>query len=73
MIIFNDDKPGVIGSVGTLLGKHGININTMGVGHKAEQGKAILAVSLDKTLDEKAIADIKGLGFVKEIYVCQLQ
>jgi D-3-phosphoglycerate dehydrogenase len=73
MIIFNDDKPGVIGSVGTLLGKHGINVNTMGVGHKAEQGKAILAVSLDKTLDEKAIADIKALGFVKEVYVCQLQ
>jgi D-3-phosphoglycerate dehydrogenase len=73
MIIFNDDKPGVIGSVGTLLGKHGININTMGVGHKAEQGKAILAVSLDKPLDEKAIADVKALGFVKEVYVCVLQ
>jgi D-3-phosphoglycerate dehydrogenase len=73
MIIFNDDKPGVIGSVGTLLGKHGININTMGVGHKAEQGKAILAVSLDKALDNKAIAEIKALDFVKEVYVSVLQ
>jgi D-3-phosphoglycerate dehydrogenase len=73
MIIFNDDKPGVIGYVGTLLGKYGININTMGVGHKAEQGKAILAVSLDKALDEKAIAEIKDLDFVKEVYVCMLQ
>jgi D-3-phosphoglycerate dehydrogenase len=73
IIIFNADKPGVIGSVGTLLGKHGININTMGVGHKAERGKAVLAVSLDKTLDEKAVADLKGLEFVKEVYVCKLQ
>ena len=73
MIIFNDDKPGVIGAVGTLLGKHGVNINTMGVGHKAEQGKAILAVSLDKALDEKAIVELKKLDFVKEVYVCKLQ
>ncbi len=73
MIIFNDDKPGVIGAVGTLLGKHGININTMGVGHKAEQGKAILAVSLDKKLDEKAISELKELDFVNEVHVCQLQ
>jgi D-3-phosphoglycerate dehydrogenase len=73
IIIFNADKPGVIGAVGTLLGKHGININTMGVGHKAERGKAVLAVSLDKTLDEKAVADLKGLEFVKEVYVCKLQ
>ena len=73
MIIFNNDKPGVIGAVGTLLGKHGVNINTMGVGHKAEQGKAILAVSLDKALDEKAIVELKKLDFVKEVYVCKLQ
>jgi D-3-phosphoglycerate dehydrogenase len=73
IIIFNADKPGVIGAVGTLLGKHGININTMGVGHKAEGGKAVLAVSLDKAMDEKVVTDLKGLEFVKEVYVCKLQ
>jgi D-3-phosphoglycerate dehydrogenase len=73
MVIFNDDKPGVIGSVGTTLGNHGININTMGVGHKLEESKAILAVSLDKTPDEKAAAELSGLDFVNEMYVCKLQ
>jgi D-3-phosphoglycerate dehydrogenase len=73
MVIFNDDKPGVIGSVGTTLGNHGININTMGVGHKLEDSKAILAVSLDKTPDEKAAAELSSLGFVNEMYVCKLQ
>lgn len=73
MVIFNDDKPGVIGSVGTTLGNHGININTMGVGHKLEENKAILAVSLDKTPDEKAVAELSGLDFVNELYVCKLQ
>jgi D-3-phosphoglycerate dehydrogenase len=73
VVIFNDDKPGVIGSVGRVLGEHGININTMGVGHKREEGKAILAVSLDKTPDDKAASELAGLEFVNEMYVCKLQ
>ncbi|OQY05265.1 MAG: phosphoglycerate dehydrogenase [Planctomycetales bacterium 4572_13] len=73
VIIFNDDKPGVIGSVGKVFGNHGINMNTMGVGHEYQGGKAILAVSLDKTPSEKAAAELAGLDFVNEIYVCKLQ
>lgn len=72
MVIFNDDKPGVIGAVGTTLGNHGININTMGVGHNLKEQKAILAVSLDKTPDEKAATELSGLEFVNEMYVCKL-
>ncbi len=72
MIIFNDDKPGVIGAVGTVLGKHGINIQTMGVGQKAAEKKAILAVSLDAMPDEKAVKEIKELGFVNEVHLCKL-
>lgn len=72
MIIFNDDKPGVVGVVGMACGKHGVNINTMGVGHKAEEGKALLAISLDKAPGEEAVSEIGGLEFVNEVYVCQL-
>lgn len=73
VIIFNDDKPGVIGSVGKVLGEHGININTMGVGHKLDEGKAILAVSLDKTPSESAASELADLDFVNEMYICKLQ
>ncbi len=73
VVIFNDDKPGVIGSIGTALGKYGVNINTMGVGHKRQQGQAILAVSLDKTPDAEACKELAGLEFVNEMYVCKLQ
>jgi len=72
LVIFNDDKPGVIGSVGTLCGRHNINICTMGVGQKPAEGKAILAVSLDKEPDAKAIEELGKLEFVNEIYVCKL-
>jgi len=72
LVIYNDDKPGVIGSVGTVCGKHKINICTMGVGQKAEEQKAILAVSLDREPDAKAVEELGKLEFVNEIYVCKL-
>ena len=72
LVVFNDDKPGVIGSVGTLCGRHNINICTMGVGQKAAEQKAMLAVSLDKEPDDKAVEELGKLDFVNEIYLCRL-
>jgi D-3-phosphoglycerate dehydrogenase len=72
IIIYNADKPGVIGSVGTVCGKHGINISTMGVGQKVDEGQAILAVSLDKQPEEEAAKELSDLEFVNEMYVCKL-
>ncbi len=72
LVIFNDDKPGVIGSVGTLCGRHGINICTMGVGQKPAEQKAALVVSLDKEPDAKALKELGELDFINEIYVCML-
>ncbi|MHC4315292.1 MAG: phosphoglycerate dehydrogenase [Planctomycetota bacterium] len=72
MVIFNDDKPGVIGFVGTVCGRHNINICTMGVGQKPAEQKAVLAVSLDREPDAKAIEELGKLDFVNEIYICKL-
>ena len=72
LVIFNDDKPGVIGAVGTLCGKHQINICTMGVGQKTEESKAILAVSLDKEPEASIVEEFGKLDFVNEIYSCKL-
>jgi D-3-phosphoglycerate dehydrogenase len=72
LVIFNDDKPGVIGAVGTICGRHNINICTMGVGQKPAEQKAALAVSLDREPDAKVVEELGKLDFVNEIYVCKL-
>jgi len=72
LVIFNDDKPGVIGSVGTVCGRHDINICTMGVGQKPAEQKAALIVSLDKEPVAEAIKELGELDFVNEIYLCKL-
>lgn len=72
LVIFNHDKPGVIGAVGTICGKHKLNIGTMGVGRVKAENRAMLAIDLDTTPDAKAIDEFKKQDFVKSVHVCQL-
>ncbi|MGZ4153957.1 MAG: phosphoglycerate dehydrogenase, partial [Actinomycetota bacterium] len=41
------DRPGVIGTVGTILGGHGVNIATMEVGRTDEGGDALMCLTVD--------------------------
>ncbi len=70
LIIYYADKPGVIGTIGTICGKHNLNIGTMGVGRVGD--KAVLAVSLDSCPDENVIKELKSLGFVDFFNICDL-
>ena len=70
MVVFNDDRPGVIGAVGSICGRHGINIGTMGVGRCKDQQQAVLAISLDKPPASEVMAEFVKQDFVKSVYVC---
>jgi len=72
VVIFNEDRPGVIGAVGTVCGRHKINIGTMGVAQKLEEQKAVLAVSLNQEPTPQVIEELAKLDFVNELYVCRL-
>ncbi len=45
LMVKNDDRPGVIGTVGTLLGDAGVNIADMDVGRAAEPGTAVMLIA----------------------------
>jgi D-3-phosphoglycerate dehydrogenase len=51
-----EDRAGIIGKVGTILGDHGVNIATMEVGRKAAGGEALMAL----TVDSPVPADVLG-------------
>lgn len=51
LYIEHQDKPGVIGRVGMVLGDHEINIATMQVGRKEKGGEAIMILAFDRALD----------------------
>jgi D-3-phosphoglycerate dehydrogenase len=72
LFLTNNDKPGVIGDVGTLLGKNRINIARMQFGRENEGGIAISVVSIDSPASKEILSDIKKLPnvlTVKQIHM----
>ena len=59
IIIQNIDKPGVIGNVGTTLGKHDINIGRFQLGRLGD--RAVCMVNIDTPADDSTIRDLQAL------------
>jgi D-3-phosphoglycerate dehydrogenase len=55
----NQDTPGVVGKVGTLLGSSGINIASMKLGRVPESGCAVGVVSVDGDLPDSVVQKMK--------------
>jgi len=64
LIIFAEDKPGLIGNIGMAMGEHNINIAAMTFGRKAAGGEAITVLNLDGPIDEKALLAIQDTPHV---------
>ncbi len=67
LFITNKDKPGFIGSLGTILGDAGINIATFHLGRSEAGGDAIALIEIDETPDDKLIDDICQLMQVVQV------
>jgi D-3-phosphoglycerate dehydrogenase len=52
------DKPGVIGQVGTILGRHEINIGTMDVGRASSGGTALMGLTLDSPVAPDVVGEV---------------
>ena len=64
--VMNDDKPGFIGRLGTLLGEARVNIATFQLGRVAAGGQAIALVAVDSAVSPKVLDDIRAIPLVKE-------
>ena len=73
MMIYNhDDKPGLIGYVGTVLGQHNVNIAQMNVGRKQPGGTAIGVLALDCEPPEEALREISAHQHITSVRVVTL-
>ena len=67
IVLINTDQPGVIGDVGTILGKYGVNIATFALGRSKEQAVGVVNIDEGQTPSEEAISEIQNLAAVKEV------
>ena len=60
LVISYADRPGVVGTLGRLLGENGVNIAGMQVARHSEGGQALALITVDSTVPQSLLEDIKS-------------
>jgi D-3-phosphoglycerate dehydrogenase len=66
LYVANNDRPGLVGRLGTIIGDCGINIGTFHLGRSAVGGDAIALVAVDQPLPESCLSRIAELPNVNQ-------
>ncbi len=72
LFMYNNDKPGVIGNIGSYLGKCNINIARMHFGRESAGGMAISVVSIDAPITAAQLEEIKKMPNILSVRVVSL-
>jgi D-3-phosphoglycerate dehydrogenase len=67
LVVRNDDRPGVIGLVGTLLGTHNVNIADMDVGRSDLPGTALMVISPTAEVTDEVLAELRAQPGIIEV------
>jgi len=70
-VLYNYDKPGVIGNIGTTLGANNINIARLHLSREQVDGQALVVLSTDSLLPEDVLQKMRDLPNV--ISVTQIE
>jgi len=71
LVLYNHDRPGVIGNIGMTLGKNNINIARLHLSRQLVDGQALVVLSTDSLLPEDVLKELRDLPNV--ISVTQLE
>jgi D-3-phosphoglycerate dehydrogenase len=72
LVLENTDRPGMVGRIGTLLGKHGVNIATMSLSRNQEGGTALTVLNLDTPPTPGLLAEISASEDIHSAQVIEL-
>ena len=65
LYVVNEDAPGFIGRLGSLLGEAGVNIGTFHLGRRSAGGEAILLLSVDEPVTQDLLSKVRSLSGVR--------
>ena len=67
LFIQNKDVPGIIGQIGTMLGKNNINIAGMSFGREAKGGKAVSILNIDSDVPKNVLDEMRKAANIFEV------
>jgi len=68
LIVRNDDRPGMIGVVGTALGQAGVSISSMDVDPSRTDGTALMVLSTDRAVPDDTFALLQAADGIVDIH-----
>jgi len=66
LFVENDDTPGVVGHLGTVLGERSINIARMTVGRKPGSSRAVMLIEVDNEVPAEVLDDVRRIPGVRD-------
>jgi D-3-phosphoglycerate dehydrogenase len=67
LVVRNDDRPGVIGLTGTLLGRHNVNIADMDVGRALTPGTALMVIVPTAEVSDEVLDELRAQPGIIEV------
>jgi D-3-phosphoglycerate dehydrogenase len=68
----HEDRPGVIGRIGTILGESDINIASMQVGRDAPRGRAMMVLTVDEPVPEVVLKRLRDVFGMSDLHYVEL-
>lgn len=72
IIVYNTDQPGVIGDVGTILGRHGVNIANFALGRAKDRAVGVVNVDEVAAIPPGVIDEIQKVKAVREARIVRV-
>jgi D-3-phosphoglycerate dehydrogenase / 2-oxoglutarate reductase len=72
LVIRNDDRPGMIGAVGDVLGEAEVNISFMGLGRDQVGDHALMALATDEPVATRVIDELAACEGIRSVSVIEL-
>ncbi|MCX7722794.1 MAG: phosphoglycerate dehydrogenase [Verrucomicrobiae bacterium] len=72
LFLTNKDRPGIVGLVGTVMGKHNVNIAAMSLNRDIAGGRALTVLNLDSAPPKEALAELIKDPDIGDVHVVQL-
>lgn len=72
LLLENKDRPGIVGHVGTMMGKHGVNIAGMSLSRDVQGGQALTVLNLDSVPGEPLVKELHAEADIQSVQVVQL-
>ena len=69
LVVNNDDRPGVIGRVGTILGDAGVNIADMDVARVSDASGALMVISVNEVPSAEVVEQLRSADGVTAVAV----